>query len=96
MGRSGFDHQDVTRSCIPGKIADEKSRVASLDHHNLIVVVAMQRRSPARLSVHHVKRNCHITVIGTHKVPGTPSKREILCSNDVHRLHLQAREPSHA
>ena len=55
MGRSGFDHQDVTRSCISGTIADKKSRTARLDHYDLIVVVAMQRRSPPRLSVHHVK-----------------------------------------
>jgi hypothetical protein len=32
-------------------------------------------------------------VICTHKVPGTPSKRQILCTNDVHRFHLQARDP---
>ena len=93
MGRSGFDHQDVARSCIPGKIADKKSRMASLDHHDLIVVVAVQKHSPPRLSVHHVKRDRHTTVIGTCKVPGTPSKRKILCTKDVHRFHLQARDP---
>jgi hypothetical protein len=93
MGRSGLDHQDVARSRIPGKIADKKSRMASLDYHDLILVVAMQRRSAPRLSVHHVKRDRHTTVMGIYKVPGTPSKRKILCTNDVHRFHLQARDP---
>jgi len=82
--RPSFHHEDISRGCLANLLANNETWLAFLDQYDFIVLMPMQRGSPAWFGFNEEHRNSHIRLSGANEVVRAADQWQLIFANDMH------------